>query len=220
MARTRSDADIESDVEDELEWAANVDADDIDVSVKDGVVTLTGEADSYFSRIAAEEAALQVFGVGAVINEIDVVLPSSAERTDEDLQEAALYSLTRDVAIPSGNLFVSVSHGIVTLQGQVDWNYQREDAEDIVERLAGVKGVVNLITVSPQPVPTDVAQRIQRALQRNADVNADTITVAVEGNTATLTGVVHSYAEKDAAEDAAWLAPGIMDVDNDITVSY
>ena len=220
MAKTRTDTDIQADVEDAPERAANFDEDDIDVDVKDGMVTLTGTVDSYFARRAAEDVALGVFGVTAIINEIDVFLPSAAERTDDDLEEAALYALTRDVVIPSGKLFVTVSHGIVTLQGQVDWNYQREDAEDVLERLAGVKGVVNLITVAPQPVPSDVAQRIQRALVRNADVNADTITVAVEGNTATLTGVVHSYAEKDAVEDAAWLAPGIMEVDNDITVTY
>jgi osmotically-inducible protein OsmY len=220
MPKTRTDAEIESDVEDEMEWAANFDEDDVDVDVKDGVVTLTGTVDSYFARGAAEDAALGVFGVTAVINEIGVFLPSAVERTDDDLEAVARYALTRDVVIPSGKLFVTVSHGIVTLQGQVDWNYQREDAEDVIERLAGVKGVVNFITVMPQPVPSDVAQRIQKALMRNADVNADTIAVAVEGTTATLTGVVHSYAEKDAAEDAAWLAPGIMEVDNDITVTY
>jgi osmotically-inducible protein OsmY len=220
MAGTRTDAQIESDVDDELEWAANIDDDDIDVDVKDGVVTLTGTVDSYFAKMEAEDEAFGVFGVTAVINEIEVDLPYAVERTDEDLNELAIEALTRDVAIPSSDIFVSVSHGIVTLQGQVDWNYQRDDAEDIVERLAGVRGVENLITLAPQPVPSDVVQRIQKALIRDADVNADTITVTVEGNTATLTGLVHSYAEKEDAEDAAWLAPGINEVDNDITVAY
>ena len=131
MPKTRTDTDIQADVEDALEWAANFDEDDIDVDVKDGMVTLTGTVDSYFARRAAEDVALGVFGVTAIINEIDVFLPSAAERTDDDLEEAALYALTRDVVIPSGKLFVTVSHGIVTLQGQVDWNYQREDAEDV-----------------------------------------------------------------------------------------
>jgi osmotically-inducible protein OsmY len=220
MARTRSDAEIESDVVDELKWAADVDEDDIDVDASDGVVTLSGTVDSYFAKQRAEDETFDIFGVTAVINNLDVVLPYAVERSDEDLEESAVDALTRDVVIPSSKIYVSVSHGIVTLQGQVDWNYQREDAEDVVERIAGVKSVENLITLAPHPMPSDVAQRIQKALQRDAGVNADTITVTVEGSTATLTGMVHSYAEKEDAEDAAWLAPGITEVDNDITVTY
>jgi len=220
MARTRNDTEIESDVVDELKWAADVDEDDIDVDVHDGVLTLSGTVDSYFAKQRAEDEALDVFGVLAVINNLAVDLPYAVERSDDDLEDAAIDALTRDVVIPSSNIHVSVSHGIVTLQGQVDWNYQREDAEDVVERLAGVKGVENLMTLASQPMPSDVAQRIQKALMRDAGVNADAITVTVEGSIATLTGVVHSYAEKVDAEDAAWLAPGIMEVDNDITVAY
>jgi osmotically-inducible protein OsmY len=220
MARTRSDAEIEGDVADELTWAADVDDDDIDVDVNDGVVTLNGTVDSYFAKTRAEEEAADVFGVISVMNNLEVDLPYAVERSDEDLEESVEDALTRDVAIPSSDIYVSASHGIVTLQGQVDWNYQREDAEDLAERLAGVKGVENLITLAPQPMPSDVAQRIQKALIRDAGVNADAITVNVDGNTATLSGVVHSYAEKEDAEDAAWLAPGITDVDNDITVAY
>jgi osmotically-inducible protein OsmY len=220
MAKTRSDAEIESDVVDELKWAADVDEDDIDVDVHDGVLTLNGTVDSYFAKQRAEDEALDVFGVTAVINNLDVDLPYAVERSDVHLQEAAIDALTRDVVIPSSDIHVTVSHGIVTLQGQVDWNYQREDAEDVVERLAGIKGVENLLTLTTQPLPSDVAQRIHKALLRDAGVNADAITVNVEGSTATLMGVVHSYAEKEDAEEAAWLAPGITEVDNDIRVEY
>ncbi|MGO8949687.1 MAG: BON domain-containing protein [Ktedonobacterales bacterium] len=218
--RLRSDLDIQSDVLDELNWTANVKANEIGVAVSEGVVTLTGTVESYLARQAAQDAALRVRGVHAVANEIDVRLHTSAERTDSDLALAICNALKWDAAIPTDQLDVAVSHGFVTLKGQVEWYYQREAAARVVQRLAGVKGVNNLVTVAAHPAPADIKQRIERAMVRNAEVDADSITVSVEGNVAVLRGKVRSYAEKVAAGRTAWLAPGIVTVDNKIEITY
>jgi len=212
--------DLQSDVLDELTWTANVKANEIGVAVKEGVVTLTGMVESYLARQAAQDAALRVRGVHAVANEIEVRLHTSAERTDSDLALAALTALKWDAIIPTDELDVTVSRGFVTLKGKVEWYFQREAAQRVVQRLAGVKGVSNLITVAAHPAPTDIKQRIERALVRNAEIDANTITVTVQGNTAVLKGTVRSYAEKVAAGRTAWLAPGITTVDNEIKIMY
>ncbi len=216
----RTDLDIQSDVLDELSWTANVKANEIGIAVTDGVVTLTGTVESYLARHAAQEAALRVRGVHAVANEIEVRLHSSAERTDSDLALAVWNALKWDAVIPTDQLEVAVSHGYVTLKGQVDWYYQREAAARVVQRLAGVKAVSNLITIAVHPTPADIKQRIERALVRNAEIDAYTIVVSIQGNVATLKGTVRSYAEKVAAERTAWLAPGIVTVDNQIIIAY
>ena len=220
LAKSRSDTDIQSDVEDELTWTANVKANEIGVSVKEGVVTLTGTVESYLSRQAAQDAAFQVRGVHAVANEIEVYLHTSAERTDSDLALAALNALKWDAVIPADKLDVTVSHGFVSLKGEVDRYFQRDAAGRVVQRLAGVKNVLNLITIAAHPTPTDIQQRIERALVRSAEIDANTITVSIQSNTATLKGTVRSYAEKVAAGRTAWLAPGISTVDNQIKIIY
>jgi osmotically-inducible protein OsmY len=156
-----------------------------------------------------------------VANDIEVRLHISAERTDSDLALAIMNALKWDAVIPYGLVDVTVSHGYVTLKGMVDWDFQREAVQKVVQRLAGVRAISNLITVaSSHPTPASIKQRIDRALIRNAEVDANTITVTVEGNTATLKGTVHSYAEKVAAGRTAWLAPGIAKVENQIKVAY
>jgi osmotically-inducible protein OsmY len=220
LAKSRSDTDIQSDVEDELTWTANVKANEIGVSVKEGVVTLTGTVESYLSRQATQDAAFQVRGVHAVANEIEVYLHTSAERTDSDLALAALNALKWDAVIPADKLDVTVSHGFVSLKGEVDRYFQRDAAGRVVQRLAGVKSVLNLITIAAHPTPTDIQQRIERALVRSAEIDANTITVSIQSNTATLKGTVRSYAEKVAAGRTAWLAPGISTVDNQIKIIY
>ena len=219
-ARSRTDLDTQSDVLDELNWTPNVKANEIGVAVKEGVVTLTGTVESYLARQAAQDAALRVRGVHAVANDIEVRLHTSAERTDSDLALAILNALKWDAVIPTDNLDVAVSHGFVTLKGQVEWYYQREAAARVVQRLAGVKGVSNLVAVAAHPAPADIRQRIERALVRSAEIDADTITVSVDGSIATLKGTVRSYAEKVAAGRTAWLAPGIVTVDNQIKIAY
>ncbi len=216
---TRTDEDIQADVLDELKWDTHVRPNEIGVAVKEGIVTLTGWVDSYLKKIHAEEAAHRVPGVKAVANDIEVRLPSSAERTDADLAAAVLNALKWDAAIPAGTLDVTVSKGWVTLKGEVEYAFQKRDAERAVQRLSGVKGVGNLIVVKPHLSPTDLKLQIERALIRNAETDARHITVEVQGSKVILHGTVRSYAEKRAAADAAWSAPGVSEVDNRIVVS-
>src|SRR5256886_635294 len=215
----RTDEQIQADVLEELKWDSRVRPNEIGVVVKDGIVTLTGWVDSYLKKIHAEEAAHRVQGVLAVANDIEVRLPSFAERTDADLAAAVLNALKWDAAIPAGTLDVTVSKGWVTLKGEVEYAFQKRDAERAVERLSGVKGVTNLIVVKPRVSPTDLKQQIERALVRNAETDAQRITVEVQGNKVILRGTVRSYAEKKAAADAAWSAPGVTEVDNRIVIS-
>jgi osmotically-inducible protein OsmY len=215
----RSDEAIQQDVLEELKWDTRVRPNEIGVSVKDGIVTLTGWVDSYLKKIAAEEAAHRVPGVKAVANDIEVRLPGSAERTDADLAKAVLNALKWDAGIPTDKIDVTVSHGWVTLKGEVDYYFQKRDAERAVERISGVRGVTNLLTVKPQPTPQDLKSQIEKALVRNAETDARRITVDVQGSKVILRGTVSAYAEKKAAEETAWSAPGVTEVDNRIIVS-
>lgn len=218
--QSRRDVDIQQDVQEELSWTAHVHPNEIGVAVKEGVVTLTGTVESYLIRQEAQEAALRVRGVHAVANDIVVRLPIPAERTDSDLALAALNALKWDAAIPTDQIDVAVSNAWITLQGQVDWHFQSEAAQRVVQRLAGVKGVTNLITVAAQAVPANIKQLIDRAFVRRAEVDAKTITVSVHDHTATLKGTVRDYPEKVAAGRIAAAAPGITMVDNQIKITY
>lgn len=216
---TFTDEQIQQDVLDELKWDPRVLPNEIGVAVKDGVVTLTGWVDSYTKRWAAEDGAHRVHGVKAVANEIEVRLPSSAERTDADIAAAAINALKWDAFVPVEKIDVTVSKGWITLKGEVQWQYEKEDAERVVRRLSGVKGVTNLITVRPRATAPELKKKIEDALVRNAEVDAQRITVEVQGTKAILKGTVRSWAEKQQAEFAAWAAPGITSVDNRITIS-
>ena len=213
---THTDQEIQKDVLAELRWDAQVQPNEIGVSVKDGVVTLTGWVDSYLKKWSAEEAAHRVSGVRAVANDIEIKL--STERTDGDIAAAAVNALEWDAFVPSEKVQVTVSKGWVTLKGDVEWQYQKEDAERVVRRLSGVKGITNLISVKPRITPSELKKKIENALVRNAEIDAGRITVEVQGNKAILKGTVRSWAEKEEAARAAWSAPGILSVDNRIMI--
>ena len=219
MTEARTDEQIQKDVFAELKWDARVLPNEIGVAVKNGIVTLTGWVDSYVKRWAAEEAAHRVRGVAAVVNDLEVRLPSSVERADPDIAAAAINALKWDAFVPIDQIKVTVSKGWITLEGEVDWQYQKVDAERVVRRLLGVKGVTNLITVRPSVTPSGVKKMIEEALVRSAKTDAERITVEVQGGRVILKGRVRSWTERDEAERAAWQAPGITDVSNQIVIA-
>jgi osmotically-inducible protein OsmY len=212
----RSDQELQKDVLAELKWDAQVQPNEIGVSVKDGVVTLTGWVDSYLKKWSAEDTAHRVSGVKAVANDIEIKLAS--ERTDPDIAEAAVHALEWDAFVPSNSIHVTVSKGWVTLRGDVEWQYQKQDAERVVRRLAGVKGVTNLVVVKPRLTPSELKKKIEAALVRNAETDAHRITVEVQGSKAILKGTVRAWAEREEAARVAWSAPGISSVENHITI--
>jgi len=214
----RPDADIKRDVEQELKWDPDIDATDIAVAVKDGVVSLTGFVTSYIEKYEAENAAKRVGGVRGIANDIEVRLPSSSQRPDPDIARDAVSAIRNQLPFSSESIRAVVNSGWVTLEGTVEWNYQRELAESAVRRLKGVKGVSNLIQVKPKIITSEVKQTIEEALKRSALLDASRITVEANGSEVILRGTVRSWAERQDAERAAWAAPGVTKVDNRLTV--
>jgi osmotically-inducible protein OsmY len=219
-ATRRIDQDIQRDLLDELQWEARVQPNEIAASVRDGVVTLSGWVDNYAKKWAAERAAHRVRGVRAVANDIEVRLPSSAQRTDADIALAVTRTLEWDAFVPAEDIDVTVSNGWVVLHGEVQWEYQKRAAERSVRRLAGVVGVSNGITVRPRPELSvaNLKQQIESALRRNAEMDAEKIRIEVQGDHVVLHGMVSSWLERNEAERISWSAPGVVAVDNQIIV--
>ncbi|MDB5465694.1 MAG: hypothetical protein JWQ46_456 [Phenylobacterium sp.] len=214
----RSDQEIKQDVERELRYDPDMDATDIAVAVKDGVVTLTGFVHSYGDKWEAEREAKKVIGVRAVANDIEVRLPAVDVRADPEIARDVAREIKLFLPLAADDIKATVRSGWVTLEGQVEWNFQGQRAEQAVRRVRGVKGVSNLITVKPKVEPGEVRRQIEEALKRNAEVDARNIAVEANGGEVILKGRVRSWAERTEAERAAWRAPGVRRVDNQIIV--
>ncbi len=215
----KSDMQLQKDVMDELRWEPTVSEKEIAVAVKDGVVTLGGYVQSYAQKRAAEHAVARVAGVRAVAEDIQVKLPTSRERSDTEIAHAVINALKWDTEVPDELIKAKIENGWVTLEGGVEFFYQKSAAERCVRFLNGVKGVSNVISVKPGVTTTKVTQNIEAALKRRAEVDADKIKVDTLDGKVTLRGSVHSWLEMKEAENAAWATPGVWSVDDKLMVT-
>ncbi len=220
LKESKTDMRLQRSVLDALEWEPSVNATHIGVSVSDGIVTLTGHVPSFAEKYAAERATKRVFGVQAIANELDVKLPGSSVRHDQDLAIACVNALKTNIAVPDEKIKVTVNSGWVLLEGEVEWQYQRVAAEKSVRYLTGVVGVRNEITVKPRVSGVQLKNKIEEAFKRGAQLDADSVAVSASGSAVTLTGTVRSMAEKEEAARLAWAAPGVIRVDNRISVRW
>ena len=214
----KTDSQLQQDVLDELKWEPEVEASRIGVEVKDGIVTLAGHVDSFAQKWSAECAAQRVSGVKGVIVEIDVALPGSHQRKDEELIRAAKHALDWHSSVPKDAVKVTVEGGYITLTGQVDWAFQRAAAVGAMRNLVGVLGVSDQISLKPRPLATSIKKQIHAALHRQAQDEANSIKVAISGSNVTLSGVVDSWAQRAAARNAAWSAAGVQSVVDNISI--
>jgi osmotically-inducible protein OsmY len=215
----RPDSDIERDVKDELQWRPDLNATDIAVSVKNGVVALTGFTHSYVEKYEAESAVKRVAGVVGVANDIEVRLHSMDEKPDPEIAREAVAAIKSQLPYSVESIKVVVEAGWINLEGEVEWQFQRDTAEKTVRRMRGVKGVSNLIKLKPRAQPSEIKRKIQEAFKRNAELDANRIVVEAKGTEVVLKGTVRSWAEREEAERVAWSAPGIIKVENRIIVS-
>lgn len=214
----KNDLEIQTDVLNELKWQPFLKSSNIGVSVKDGIVTLSGMVDNYAQKIDAEKAVKKVTGVRAIAEDIQIGVSPVYKKTDTEIAESVMNALKWHAAVPEEKIKVKVEDGLVTLEGEVEWEFQRNSARNAVSNLLGVKNVINLIMVKPKVTAFDVRTKITQALHRTATVDAERIVIEVEGPQVILKGKVRSFAEKEDVEDAAWCAPGVNKVESHIEV--
>lgn len=219
MTNKQSNKHLRQRILDELDWEPSIDASDIGLAVKDGIVTLSGHLPSYAQKRKAEQLVLRLAGVKGVADELDVHLPSADKQSDTELAKSAIEAIDRNIQIPTEAVKVRVDDGWLTLKGTVDWNYQRKRAERAVRYLRGVKGVSSLLEVKERATPNDLRQRIKHALERRIDEEASRISLKIDGDKVTLNGTVPSWVDHDDIEDAVWAAPGVSSVENNLKVS-
>jgi len=213
------DGTLRQDILDELEFEPSIDANDIGVAVEDGIVTLSGHVSNYTEKTAVQRAVERIKGVKGIADEIEVRYPGYASTSDDEIAKRAVDLLKWSTFVPADRVHVRVQKGWVTLTGSLDWNYQKVGAADALRGLHGVTGITNLIELVPRVSSLDVKKHIENALRRNAEIEAEGITVKVAGNTVTLEGNVKAWHERRVAEQAAWATPGVTTVDDQLTIS-
>lgn len=214
----KTDLEIQQTVMNELKWQPFLKSANIGVAVKDGIVTLSGMVDNYSQKVEAERAVKKVIGVKAIAEDIQIGVSPAYKKTDAEIAESVMNALKWHAAVPEQNIKVKVEDGTVILEGNVEWEYQRNSAKNAVDALLGVRNVINLITVKPKITAFDVRAKITQALHRTATVDAEKISIEVDGNKIILNGKVRSFSEKEDVENAAWCAPGVCRVESHIEV--
>ena len=214
----KTDIEIQRDIQAELEWEAYLNSSEIGVAVKDGVVALSGKVNSFSKKMALEKAVKRIAGVRALAEDIEVGMSPEVVKSDSEIAQAVLSVLKWNTTIPDEQIYVKVEDGIVKLEGETNWDFQRSSAQSVVENLSGVRSVINLITIKTGLTAANIHEQISSAFERHARIDSGKIDVKVEGNKITLSGKVRSWAEKEDAETAAWLAPGVEAIENKLEV--
>jgi len=214
----RTDQEIRKDVVDELKWQPFLKSSTINVAVKNGIVTLSGVVDAFSKKITAETAAKKVAGVKAIAEDVQISVSDVCYKNDTELAEAIDRTLEWHSAIPKGNIKVTVTNGNVAVEGELDWEYQRASVIKAIQNIKGIRSVINLLVLKPRISSFDLEQKIAEAFHRNAGIDAANVHAVIDGNTVTLTGRVRSSYESEDAENAAWAAPGVFHVKNELYV--